>query len=79
MNKFQYEWYTIKIKDQSGTLNYEFKGKSKESVIKQIKKMVEYTNSEENAKLDIWHRQPKILEVYWETLTLDRKGYQRKF
>ena len=76
MNGIQFK---LKINPELGTLNYEFKGKFKESVIKQIKKMVEYTNGEENAKLDIWHRQPKILEVYWETLTLDRKGYQRKF
>ncbi|WP_458397844.1 hypothetical protein [Anaerotignum sp.] len=74
---WQYEWWTVKIQDEAGTLTWEFKGKSKESVIKQIQKEVQDTNSEANAMLDVWHRKPRIIKVFWETLTLDRIGYQR--
>ena len=78
---FQYEWWTVDILLGVGQVTAEFKARSKEHVIKQIKREVEKTNSPENlAKpwYDRTWRQP-IKEVYWETLTLDRVGYQRKF
>lgn len=79
MESFQYEWWTVEIKYQSGTYVIEFKGKSKENVIKQIEKEVKESNSQKNLEKDFWHRKQRILEVYWDTLQLDRKGYQRKF
>lgn len=76
---FNYEWWTVEVKEPAGKIRMEFKGKSKESVVRQIKKYVKYTNSDENLFKDVWHRQARILEVYWDTLTLDRVGYQRRF
>lgn len=77
MAAFHYEYWTVQIKQPTGTYILEIKGKSKENVIKQINKEVAEANSEENQKRDYWHRKQKILEVYWDTLTLDRIGYQR--
>lgn len=74
---FNYEWWTVSIKDQSGTNEWEFKGKSKEHVVRQIEKEIADTNSEKNRAKDYWHRKPAIIEVYWDTLKLDRIGYQR--
>ena len=79
MGKFQYEWWTVSIKDQTGTNVWEFKAKSKDHAVRQIKWMDKFTNSLENLNQDCWHRRPRIIEVYWDTLTLDRKGYQREF
>lgn len=79
MGQFQYEWWTVSIKDQTGTNVWEFKAKSKDHAVKQIQWMVKYSNSEANLNQDCWHRRPRIVEVYWETLALDRKGYQRQF
>ena len=75
--KFHYEWWTVQIEDESGTFTWEFKGSSKDHVIKQINKKVTDSNSERNQQLDIWHRKPKVLKIYWETLKLDRIGHQR--
>ena len=77
MGRFNYEWWTIKITDQSGTNTWEFKGKSKDHVIRQIRKEYNDTNSAENAARDYWHRKPRILSIDWDSLTLDRIGYQR--
>lgn len=63
MASFNYEWWTISIKCWTGTYTYEFKAKNKENVIRQIKR---------EAKDD-----PSIVEIYWDTLKLDRVGYQR--
>lgn len=63
MPKFNYEWWTVTIKCRTGVLTWEFKGKNKESVIRQIKKIAKSDDS--------------ILEIYWDTLLLDRIGYQR--
>lgn len=77
MADFHYEWWTVEITTTCGIYTWEFKGKSKEHVIKQIEKEVSYSKSEMNLAKDIWHRQPEILEVHWNTLVLDRIGYQR--
>ena len=79
MASFHYEWWTVEITDQAGTLVWEFKGKSKESVIRQINKEVQDTNSEENQQRDMLHRRARILNVNWDSLKLDRTGYQRLF
>lgn len=77
MASFKYEWWTVKIQDEAGISTCEFKGRSKENVIKQIQKEVQDSNSETNFMRDVWHRKPKIIKVFWETLTLERIGYQR--
>lgn len=78
-SKFQYGWYTIDIVESSGKMTYEFKAKSKDHAVKQIKTMVAKRDKIDNASLPWWDREPKILEVCWNTLTLDREGYQRRF
>ena len=79
MGSFQYQWWTVDILFDCGKLKAEYKGKSRDHVIKQIKKEIAFTNSEKNLSADCWHRQNRIIEVYWDTLTLDRVGYQREF
>lgn len=65
MGAFEYEWYTVQIRFRVGVITCEYKAKSKENAIRQIKKEVQ--------KDDL------IVEVLWETLKLDRKGYQRLY
>ena len=79
MGNFQYEWWTVTIRDESGVVTYLFKGRSKESVIKQINKEVAESKSEQNKNRDCWHRKPEIIEVKWDTMSLVKKGYQREF
>ena len=61
---FNYEWWTVRVKERTGILTWEFKGKNKDHIIKQIQKEM---------------KKGDILEVYWDTLTLDRIGYQRLY
>lgn len=71
MNNFEYEWWDIDIKDQTGVMTWEFRAKNKENAIKQIKAEVTKINS---GKVPF---APKILEIYWDTMVLDHKGFQR--
>lgn len=71
MTSFHYEWWTVKILYTCGTLTCEFKAKNKDNAIRQIKKEVKDTNSGKKGFC------PHIIEVYWDTLKLDRIGYQR--
>ena len=78
---FQYQWWTVDVLLDVGRITAEFKARDKEHVIRQILREVEKTNSPENiAKpwYDKTWKQP-IKNVYWETLKLDRIGYQREF
>ena len=77
MSKFNYEWWVVDIRTPVGIYPCEFKGKDREHVIKQIEKEVRFTNSEKNLSAPFWSRRNQILEVYWDTLKLDRTGYQR--
>lgn len=79
MGSFEYEWWTVSIRFPAGVCVCEYKGKSKESVIRQINREIKQSNSKENLELPIWKQKQQILQVYWETLKLDRKGYQRLF
>ena len=79
MSKFHYEWWTVNIKYPTGTRCREYKGKNKDGVIKQIKKEIKYTNSPENLNKPILFQDARIVSVDWDTLKLDRIGYQRKF
>lgn len=74
MARFQYEWWMVDIRYGTGVVGCIFKGKNKESVIKQIEREVKRTN---NLSSDPWG--DRIIEVYWDTMKLDRKGYNRLF
>ena len=76
---FQYQWWDVDVLYPHGRLTTEFKAKSKDHVIKQIKRWVKDSNSEENQSKPFWVRPDRVLEVYWDTLVLDRTGYQRRF
>lgn len=73
---FEYEWWTVKIRFATGTVPCVYKGKNKESIIKQIEREVKRSNTPENLQT---MRYMPIKEVFWDTLTFDRKGYQRLF
>lgn len=74
---FNYEWWTVVIKQSVGISTFEFKAKSKENAIKQIQRYVVESHSSANMSNPVWMRIPPIQEVYWDTLKLDRVGYQR--
>ena len=74
MGSFQYEWWTVEVKEATGKIGWEVKAKSKEGAIKQIKKWAKEHDDEVKP-----HRPDFSTEIYWDTLTLDRKGYQRLF
>lgn len=77
MSNFHYEWWTVRILDTTGWCTWEFKGKNRENVVRQINAEVSDTNSKENTTRPFWKRKPKIIKVDWDSLTLDRVGYQR--
>lgn len=79
MTNFQYEWWTVEIAvENMGFDTWEFKGKSKDHIIKQIEKAIKDTNSEDNLKKGwLEGRKQRIREVRWDTLKLDHIGYQR--
>ncbi len=77
MKAFNYEWWTVSIRFTTGTVTCEFKGKNKENVIRQIKRSFKASNSPENLNAHWWEYQNQMIEVYWDTLKLDRIGYQR--
>lgn len=79
MATFHYEWWTVDVTEPAGRVTLEFKARSKAHAIRQIEKEVAISNSNENASRPWWDRMNPILEVYWDTLTLDRTGYQRRF
>ena len=63
MKTFEYEWWDVKAKCLTGTYTLEVKAKNRENAIKQFNKK----------------NFPDVIEFLWDTLTLDRKGYQRLF
>lgn len=79
MKTFEYEWWTVKIKIPVGIHTWEFQGKSKAHVIKQIEKAIRQGEKDKANNVSDLNRAPEIIEVYWDTLTLDRKGYKRRF
>ena len=74
MGKFQYEWYTVDMIQATGRVGVEVKAKSRAGAIKQIEKMAKEHDDFVRAV-----RPDFSTEVLWDTLTLDRKGYQRRF
>ena len=76
-SKFQYEFWDVEILYDNGRVIREYKAKDKAHAIRQIEKEIKFTNSEKNLSA-LWpHRQNRIIEVYWDTLKLDRVGYYR--
>lgn len=74
MGKFQYEWWTVDIKEATGRIRLEVKAKNRENAIKQIKKYAdEHTKRVQSVRPNF------EAEVFWDTLALDHKGYQRRF
>jgi hypothetical protein len=74
LSTFQFEWWTVEVRECTGRITWEVKAKNKENAIKQIQKMAKDHNKE------IQRMRPDFeTEIFWNTLTLDRKGYQRLF
>ena len=74
MGNFQYQWWTIDVREATGRIGWEIKAKNKENAIKEINKRVSKYNE------FIHKRRPDFnAEIYWDTLTLDRQGFQRRF
>lgn len=80
MGSFQYEWWTVDVIYTTGKMCTEFKAKSRDHAVKQINRWVEKTNKDfNNPELPWWKRGNGVKEVLWDTLTLDRVGYQREY
>lgn len=81
MGKFQYEWWTIEVKLSTGKITLGIKAKNRDNAIKQINKEIKDGEKAKENNLNIFDKKwkPQILEVYWETLKLDRTGYQRLY
>lgn len=80
MSNFQYEWWTVDIIYTTGKVTTEFKGKSREHIIHHIERYVIKRNKEFNdSSLPWWKRGEGVKEVLWDTLKLDRVGYQRLY
>lgn len=62
MTSFKYEWWNVKITYTHGTCWFECKAKSKEGAVRQIKQET---------------KDPTVISVDWNSLTLDRIGHQR--
>lgn len=70
----QYEWWTVCVKEATGKIKWVVKARNKENAIKQIKKWAkEHTDEVRRIRPDF------ETEVFWDTLEMDRKGYQRLF
>ena len=72
--QFQFEWWDVEIKEATGQITLEVKARNKDGAIKQIKKIAEKHDKDVQAVRPDFHT-----EILWDTLTLDRKGYQRRF
>ncbi len=72
MSAFQFQWWTVEVREATGKMGWEVKAKTKENAIKAIKK-----RAKEHDEFVQKHRPDFQTEIYWDTLTLDRDGYQR--
>lgn len=74
MGKFQYEWWTVEAREATGKCTWEVKARSKDGAVRQIEKMAEAHD------LEVQGVRPDFCtKIFWETLSLDRTGYQRRF
>lgn len=74
MGQFQYQWWTVEVREATGRIGWEIKAKSKDGAVKQIRKMADQHDA------FIQKVRPDFkTEIFWDTLALDRTGYQRRF
>lgn len=74
MGRFQFEWWTVDAQEATGRITWEIKARNKDGAIKQIEKMAKAHDDFVRKSRSDFHT-----IVFWDTLTLDRKGYQRRF
>lgn len=78
MASFNYEWYTVDVLEATGRCTWEVKAKNAENAAKQIRKEAEIkTKAAHDETLPWWKRGGEVIEIYWDTMKLDRIGYQR--
>lgn len=74
MGQFQYEWYTVDVKEATGRTTWGVKAKNKDGAIKQIEKMAkDHDDFVRTARPDF------TTEIFWNTFALDHVGYKRLF
>ena len=74
MKQFEYEWWTVEVNEATGRYTWEVKAKNRIGAEKQITRMAtNHDNEVQKVRPDF-----KTV-VYWDTMKLDRKGYQRRF
>lgn len=78
MGSFQYEWWTMNCIVCGMSMTLEVKAKNKENAIKQFKKMADIDKAITFAD-KIRAKQLSEGKMLFDTLQLDRKGYQRRF
>lgn len=71
---FEYEWWTVDVREATGRITYEVKAKNRKNAEKQVIQMAS-RHDEFIQKV----RPDFKTEIYWETMKLDRTGYQRRF
>jgi hypothetical protein len=69
---FQYEWYTVRVREATGVITWEVKAKNRENAIKAILKQ-----AREHDEFVRPHRPDFETVIYWNTFKLDRTGHQR--
>ncbi len=74
MGAFQYEWWVVKAREATGIIDWQVKAKSKDGAIRQLKQMaIDHDEEIQRVRSDF------NTVIFWETLTLEKKGYQRNF
>lgn len=71
---FEYEWWTVEVQEATGKYKWEVKAKNRSNAEKQILKWAKEHDEEVNRV-----RPDFKTTIYWDTMVLDRKGYQRLF
>ena len=74
MGNFQYEWWTVEAREATGLITWEVKAKNRGNAEKQFRQMAKEHDA------FIQSRRPDFRTVvFWETMKVDRIGYQRRF
>ena len=71
---FEYEWWTVEVREATGKITWEVKAKNRSNAEKQIVKWAKEHDDEVNRV-----RPDFKTTIYWDTMVLDRKGYKRLF
>ena len=78
MSEKHFEWWLVDVLETSGKITWEIKCKSEEHAKKQIIARVKKQNKiADDTTAPVWKRSGKVIEVFWNTLKIDRIGYQR--